>query len=157
MALREVAADANALIPALVILAIAGVAAGIGSLNPLMVVVFIVLVPLWSFVWVGILHLLSMLFGGKGGYMPFFQAYGHGVGLVNWVGVVPFVGGLVAMVWGIIVSVVIVEEVHALPRGKAIAVVLIPLAVLLLCCVVVALTVGAAFFSAMMKGGGNNF
>lgn len=151
-AAQEVAADPAATLPALIILAIGGALGGVGALNPIAIVVLLVLVPLFYFVWTGILFLLAKVFGGQGGYMPYYNALGHGCGLVSWIGVIPFVGGLVSLVWGTIVAVVVTREVHRLTTGKAAAVVLIPLLLLLTCLIIVAVIVGAAIFTAISKG-----
>ena len=48
--------------------------------------------------------------------------------------IVPGCGGLVALVWGIVVAVVGLSEVHGISRGKAAAAVLLPLVLLCCCC-----------------------
>ena len=147
--MREVMASENSLVPALVILAIGGALTGVGTLNPMAIIMNVVLVPVVAFIWTGILHLLAGLFGGKGQYVGFFGGYGHGVGLVNWVGVVPLVGALVATVYGIVVAVFLVEENYGLPTGKAVAVVLIPVAFFCLCAVGLAVMFGASMMALM--------
>jgi hypothetical protein len=134
-AAREVLGDQDALIPSLVIIAISGVAAAIGQLNIAGIFVLPILMPIFYFVCVGIVHLAASVLGGSGSYLPTYCGYGHGVGLLYWVTVIPIVGpiiGFFAMIWGLVVGVVIVEENYALSRGKAIVAVLVPA---VLCCV----------------------
>ncbi len=151
-AVQEVAADPNATLPALIILAIGGALGGVGALNPIAIVVGAVLVPLIYFVWVGILFLLAKLFGGAGSYMPYYNSMGHGCGLVSWIGIIPILGALISLVWGVVVGVVVTREVHRFSTGKAVAVVLIPVLLLLTCVVILAVLVGAAIFAAISKG-----
>ena len=66
----------------------------------------------------------------------------HDIGLSGWmilIGVIPFVGGLAAVVWNLILVVLGVVRMHRTTQGKAIAGVLIPL---LLCCVCILLVIG---------------
>ncbi len=135
-AVREVLGDQDALVPSLVILAISGVASAIGQLNFAGIIVYPVLLPLVYFVCVGIVHLAAGLLGGSGRYLPAYCGYGHGVGLLHWVTIIPFVGpfiGFFAMIWGLVVGVVIVEENYALSRGKAIVAVLVPTVLFCVC------------------------
>ncbi|UCF66689.1 MAG: YIP1 family protein [Acidobacteriota bacterium] len=144
---RQVAEDQNAFLPALVILAIAGALGGIGQLNPLVIVAGAILQPIVMFVVVGIFHLLALVFGGKGGYLPLYNVLGHGNGLLGWVGVVPFVGPFLAFIaglWGIAIAIVSVREVHRLSTGQAVVVVLIPVVLIIVCCVAATVMFSAA-------------
>ena len=52
---------------------------------------------------------------------------------------IPFLGGIINIlisIWGIVVSVVILENVHKLTRGKAVIVVLIPVIISILLIVI---------------------
>ena len=78
---------------------------------------------------------------------------GHGSGLVSWATVIPVVGGLIGL-WSIPVAVISVEELYGLTRGKAVAVVLIPVVVLMaLACVGVAVLGGSLVAMLMHQGG----
>ncbi len=135
-AVREVLGDENAFVPALVILAIAGAASAIGSLNPLGLFVAPFLVPAIYFVLIGIVHIAAGLLGGSGDYMATYRAYGHGPGVLSWISVIPLVGpflGLIVTVWHIVIATVIVEENYGLSRGKAIFAVLVPMILFCVC------------------------
>ena len=102
-----------------------------------------------SIIAAAILHVLALLFGGKAPFSSLYIAMSHGNGLVSWASVLPGLGHLAAFVWGIVVAVTILEEVHGLERGKAVAVVLIPAALLLLCACAALMFSGLAILSAL--------
>jgi hypothetical protein len=81
--------------------------------------------------------------------MSLMRTWTHGGGLLSFVGLIPFLGALVHLVWGIVMAVVVVEEIHQLTRGKAVAVVLIPVALLALCACIAFFTVGMTLFGLM--------
>jgi hypothetical protein len=145
-AMREVLTSSESLVPALVILAIGGALLGVGALNPMAIVWNVVFVPVSAFIATGVLHFLSLAFGGQGRFAALFGGFGHGVGLLYWVGVVPLAGPfllILALLWGAFVVVHLVEENYALSRGQAIAVVVIPAAFFCACVVVSAIMFGA--------------
>ena len=90
----------------------------------------------------GILHLMLMLVGGMGESDAGFEgslrtvAYGSGVGQLAQI--VPFIGGMVSMVWTVVLLVTGAMRLHGTSQGKAVAAVLMPV---VLCCVC-----GAALF-----------
>lgn len=102
------------------------------------------------FIWATILHLSLVIVGGlahsEGGFEGSFRvvSYSQVAQLAN---IVPVVGGLIAVVWGIVLAVLGTQELHRTTQGKAIAAVLAPI---LLCCIatVVLVTVGIATFVA---------
>jgi hypothetical protein len=152
-AAREVAADENALVPALVITAIGGFLGSLITMNPAAWIATLVLALVGLAVGTAILHLLALLFGGQGSWTGLFKALGHGSGLVSWAGIVPIIGGLIGL-WSIPVAVISVEELYGLGRGKAIAVVLIPVVFLMtLACVGVAVLGGSIVAMLMHRGG----
>lgn len=153
-AMRGVADDPQALLPVLLILVIGGALVGVGALNPFAIGGGLVLLPIFAFIGTGILHLLALAFGGKGSFIPYFQALGAGIGLLHWVGVVPFVGIFVQL-WGIPVAVVTTEEIHGLDRTKAVIVVLIPAALTLILCCVLWFVVGTALLAAIAAASRN--
>jgi hypothetical protein len=130
--IRRVASDEEATLPAIIFLAIGGLASAIGGLNPF-AIVLIVLLPLFMAISNGILWFIAKLFGGTGEYLPQFRPIGIG-SAINWISVIPFLGmilGLITALWHIAITVVTIKVVHDLSLGKAIAVVLTPL---ILCC-----------------------
>jgi hypothetical protein len=79
------------------------------------------------------------------------EAYAQGPQVFN---VIPFIGGLVALIWQIVLIVIGLREVHETSTGKAVAAVLLPCVV---CCVLglafLFLVVGGAIMGAMGGGG----
>ncbi|MBI4149943.1 YIP1 family protein [Candidatus Woesearchaeota archaeon] len=143
-AMKSLAKDQKAFLMGVAIVALAGVAAAIGSFNPFGILIMPIIMVLLSFVAVGILHLLALLFGGKATYGELYNIMAHSA-ILNWVLVVPFLGmplALLAGLWRMVVAVVALETVHQLSRGKAIAVVLIP--------VLVVIVLGLLTFSFML-------
>jgi hypothetical protein len=96
-------------------------------ISPILTVVFI-------YVGAAILHLLLMLF--RGTKRPFDAtltavAYANGLNLLL---VVPGCGGLIALVWGVVVLVIGLGEIQRCGSGKAAAAVLAPVALVCVCC-----------------------
>lgn len=137
--IQDTAGDPTALVPGLVFLVIAGVLSGLAAF-PVGIILVPVVTLVFAAVIVGIVHLIAKLLGGQGGFGPLFQVYGHGNGLLGWTGVlgiIPFLGQLIALavlIWGIVVMIVAVREVHRTTTGKAVAAVLIPIVVLIVVC-----------------------
>ncbi len=151
----EVAADENSFGPAVLFFAIGGLAGGLGGaafsggLTLIMAPIFAVI---WSFVSVGILHLLAGLFGGTGNFKGYYSAMGIG-SLPQWAGLIPFLGSIIAL-WYIPVAVIVTERVHGINQGKAIAVVLLPLIALFIIIMVLIAIIGTAAFMGLMHQGG---
>jgi hypothetical protein len=122
------AKDEGAFIMGLVIIALAGIASAIGTFNFPGLVFNPVLMVVAAFLVAGLLHLLAtMLFKGEGDFLEFFRPVSHTY-ILYWVTVVPFLGWLLAPLaglWGMVVTVLIVERVYNLDRAKAIATVAI--------------------------------
>ena len=106
------------------------------------------------FVGVGILHLVATLaFGAKGDFMSLLRAESH-ASIIGWAGIIPFIGTIVGL-WHIPVTIVILESVYGMPRGKAIATVAVIAGFFLLLGLVLALFFGAllgGFFMGMGAG-----
>lgn len=121
-------------------------------------VVQVILAPIFIvvglFIWSAILHLFLMLYGALGqsesGYEGTLRTLSYS-SVANLAQIVPIAGGLIALVWGIILQVIGLAEMHRTSQGKATAAVLTPL---ILCCVCVAIVVvvsGAAIMH-MIQG-----
>lgn len=132
-AIRDVAADQNAMLPGIVLLALSGAIAAILSLNPIGLLLGPVLVVIGAFIGNALLHVLALLFGGKGSFGALFNVSAHGHAILSAANVIPVLGSLVALVWGVVVGVVTLEEVHGLSRGRAVVVMLIPVLLGLAC------------------------
>ena len=112
----------------------------------------IVLAPIWTaiglFIWSGILHLCLAMVGGtsqsSSGFEGTFRvvSYSSVSQLAN---LIPIVGGMVAAVWGIVLAVMGLTELHGATQGKALAAVLIPILVCCACGAMVIFTVGMGF------------
>ena len=82
----------------------------------------------------GITHLFARMFGGKGSYQQSARALGFAIGPYA-IGIIPYLGGMVAYVMSIVQQVYAMKHAHGLTGGKAAAVVLLPLGILMvLCC-----------------------
>jgi hypothetical protein len=115
-------------------------------------VVGLVLIPvcvlLGLFIGSGIIHLILMLLGGaRFGYETTFRVIAYTNGSTGPLAIVPFCGGLVGAVWGMILAIIGISRAHETTVGKAAAAVLLPI---VLCCLV--FVVFFAFFAAMMAG-----
>ena len=137
----NVSKDKNATLMGILIVIIGGTLSGIANLAGTFDLLLVILAPMMIlisfFVSVGIIHLLARLFGGKAGYMELFRAQSHAQ-ILSWLGplvIISFLGNILnflVSLWSIVVSIVILENVHKLSRGKAIMVVLIPVFMLFL-------------------------
>jgi hypothetical protein len=124
----------------------------------------IIFIPLFFFAGVGIQYLLARAFNGQGTFMT--QAYSQllfkvpldiaSAVLGTLLVFIPFVGGLVGLaiwVYAVVLNVFQIKAVHRLDTGKAVAVVLIPYAVLLLVGILCAVAFAALFVSLLNSGG----
>lgn len=129
----------------------AGIATSIGGF-----VAAVILAPAIAavilFVMAGIRHLLIILIVGaeNAGFEATrrVQAYTFATRLFWWI---PILGTVVGFIYGLVLSVVGLREVHGTTTGKAALVVLIPVAVLLLLLAILALLLGAAIFTILQQ------
>ena len=135
-----------------------GVGSAIGAL-----VSTIIFIPIGTtiglFIWAGIYHLLVLLIirPSHAGYEATFRvvAYASALQLLSWLGAIPILGILVGIaigIYGVVLSVIGVREVHTTTTGRAVAVVLIPAAIFALLAIIIGVTIvailAAAFSSA---------
>jgi hypothetical protein len=147
---------------AFLILVIAGLAGAVGQtlmgliLGTLELVSFLAFItgPIFAvigtFIGVGILHIIALIFGGQAKYMDLFKPMAFAQ-VVGWVAVIPFIGTAISSIlgiWLIVVNIVIIKNVHKLSTGKSVLVVLLPVIIIL----ALVLALGAAFI-AMIFGG----
>ncbi|MCH8004073.1 MAG: YIP1 family protein [Nanoarchaeota archaeon] len=134
---ENVSKDQNATLMGILIIAIGGFLSQITGLNILVIVSSLVILIIGYFIVVGILHIVARLFGGQAKYIEYFRAVSY-ASILSWLGIlaiIPFLGIIISFlisIWGIVVGVVILENVHKLTRGKAIIVVLLPFILLTL-------------------------
>ena len=114
-------------------------------------VVAIVVIPIGSFIAVGIYYLIAKAFGGQGTFLAQIYTtllYSVPLGiLVALLGLIPDLGKIANIVSGgyeILLSVFMIMGVHRLSGGKATAVVLIPVAVIVFIVVLIAIAIVAA-------------
>ena len=131
---EKVSKDKNATVMGILIIVIGGILSQILSIEILTLIYTLIFLIIIYFIVVGITHILYRLFGGKARYIEYFRAESHSA-ILGWLGIltiIPLLGGIISIlssIWGIVVSVVILENVHKLPRRKAIVVILIPVIV----------------------------
>ncbi len=149
---REAADDPQGLFPTLLVIAIGGALSSAGGafFNPAAVAAGLVLGPIATVIMVGIYHLIALAFGGKATFGQYLQSAGLGAGLVSWIGVIPFIGGLIQL-WAIPTMIVSTEEVHSLDRTKAVLTILIPAVLALLCCCAVVIFAWGTIVSAIQS------
>jgi len=141
--------DDEAFTMGLVIIALGGVAAAIGSLAPFFVIVFPVMSIIGAFIFVAVLHLMATLvFKGEGEFLELFRPVGLSY-ILSWVNIIWILNvilGWLAGLWMLVVAVICVERAYKLDRAKAIATVVIPVAVLFLFSLMFFAMVGMAIF-----------
>ncbi|MCX7044543.1 MAG: YIP1 family protein [Candidatus Sumerlaeota bacterium] len=115
----------------------------------------IILAPIGALVWLfisaGITHLLLMLF--KGANKPFettFRVFAYAYGALGLLGVIPICGGLIAMIWMIVVIIIGLTRAQETTMGKSAAAVLTPIA-LCICCAGIGLAFGLASIMALVS------
>lgn len=125
---------------------------GIGLAFMAFIAPFIVILGL--FISTGIMHLfLMMVKGARAGFEATFRvaSYSYSTNLLN---VVPFCGGLIAMVWSIVLLIIGLKEAHETSGGKAAFAVLAPFVLVFVCCILMVflfMGVLAASFGSMMQ------
>lgn len=102
------------------------------------------------FIWSGILHLCLMLIGGldasESGFEGTFRVVSYS-SVAQLAQVVPLLGGLVTLVWSIVLGVIGLTSLHRTTQGKALLAILLPMMLCCLCVVIAAIMAGgmAAF------------
>lgn len=156
--IRELAADEGAIGPAIGILAIGGVCAGIGSINVVGLFVLPFVRVIGAFIFVAVAHFAATTFFGGKGRLTAFAIPVFCASLITWVAIVPLIGptflGFLAGLWMLVVMVVTLENVYeGVDRGKAIASVAIPLVIFLIVgMMLVVMGVGILAATGALKG-----
>jgi hypothetical protein len=108
-------------------------------------------VAIGLFIGAGIYHLLVLLLvrPSNAGFEATFRvvAYASVIQLVSWIPIV----GIIAGLYAVVLSVLGIREVHNTTTGKALLVVLIPVAVLLLIALIIGAAVAALIFGASQQ------
>jgi hypothetical protein len=143
----SVARDEDALLPALLFFAVAGLANGAGQFSFRGMIFGPVVATLVSFVFVGLLSVLSRVFGGTGEFLDIYRPLGV-ASPIFWVQAVPLLGPFLvslALVYYAVVAVLVVERTGGLPRGKSIAIVALLAGISLFLVLVFLALVGSMF------------
>ena len=144
----EIADDESALGPAVGIAALASVIASITGQGGFIgrIVAGAVGAVIGLFIWTGIIFLMSKAFGGKATYGQLVRPLGFSSAPYA-LAIVPVLGALVGAIWGLIIQIRAVREVNEVGDGTAIAIVLIPFAILFVLAIILAIVAGLAFLS----------
>ena len=123
---------------------------GGGGETLITVLVLLFLGPVFLFIGLiigsGLTHLGLMVFGwANHPYESTFRVNAYAFGGVAWLNVIPFCGGMIAGIWGIVLEIIGIARVQGITTGQAAAAVLIPLAVV----IVLMICVFAVFFGAI--------
>lgn len=124
-AIRETSKDEDALLPALLFFALAGLANGAGQLSFRVMIFGPILATLLSFVLVGLLSVISRLVGSSASFLELYRPLGLAAS-IHWVQAVPIIGpflGVFALLYFAFVSGLTLESAGELSRPKAAAVV----------------------------------
>jgi len=128
-AMQHVSTIPEAFTQALIITALAGVASlltphGFTPLgwmwnNPIAAVIKL-------FIFSAILHFMATVLGHQGDFMALFRVLGLGrvLGVVL---IVPFIGGVVNGIWGLVIAVIALEELYQMERMKAVLCLIAPI------------------------------
>jgi hypothetical protein len=137
--------DEGALLPALLFFALAGLANGAGQFSFRGMVFGPILSTLLSFVIVGLLNVLSRLFGGTASFLELYRPLGIAAP-IHWVQAVPMIGpflGFFALLYFAVVSVLVLESTSELPRAKAGTIVALLVGISLFLCLAFLAMVGS--------------
>ena len=98
----------------------------------------------------GITHLLLILFGGANrNYEASLRVVAYTSGATSLINIVPMCGGIIAIIWFLILQVVGISKVHEINTSKSAAAVLLPSALCCTCFSVILLFSSAAVISGM--------
>ena len=114
---------------------------GVGSVAFIILLPFCIIIGL--FIGAAVIHLCLMLVGGaKQSFETTFRVLAFSQGSTGPLQMIPVCGGLIAGVWGLVVSCIGLSRAHGTETGRAVLAIFLPLIV---CC-------GAIFLIAMMFG-----
>jgi len=88
-----------------------------------------------AFIWCAIVHVILWIIGGaREGFEATLRVYSYSAGSTSLFHLVPICGGLVGLIWSLVLQIIGLSRAHGVSPGKAAVAVLLPLA---LCCVLV--------------------
>ena len=115
------------------------------------------LAPLWMiiglFIWSGLVHLAAMVFGdGEGGFEVTFKAAAYAI-TTNLLGIIPFCGGVIGGIWGLVLLIIGLKQGHKCETWKAVMAPLVWVILIGICCVAAGAMMTAGIMG-MMQGAG---
>ncbi len=148
-AYREIAGNPEAFTPAILIAAVAGLA---NWLSPPFNLLGFILYPIFEVIALAfvtaVIHFVVILLGGRSDYMTLFRVLGI-AWIIRWAQVIPALGWVVGMVWGLVMSVVAVEELVGFDRMKSIVTVILPFAAVIVLGLIFSVIFGVAMLGFM--------
>jgi len=130
--IEKVAKDKKATTAGILILIIGGFISGISSKNLIVLSVSPIVVLIFSFIGIGILHLIAKLFKGKAEFMEFYRVSTH-ASILSWLSIlylIPYLQAMVSIasfIWGIIMNFVMIKNVYKLNTLRTVFVIIIPI------------------------------
>lgn len=146
----EIANDESAIGPAIGVAAVASAIAGITGEGNLAgrVIGGAIGAVIGLFIWTAIIYGMSKAFGGKAEYGQLVRPLGFSSAPYA-LAIIPVLGAIVGAVWSLILQIRAVREVNEVGDGTAIAIVLIPFAILFVLGIILAVVAGLALLSLM--------
>lgn len=86
---------------------------------PVFMLLGLVFTVIGIFIQAGLMHLGVLMCGGKGGFVGTFTVLAYAY-VTSIFGLIPFVGGLVGGIWGVILTIIGYKYVHKFTTGKAV-------------------------------------
>lgn len=131
---KEIRDDKDALKQAIVVLYLSAIIASIWGIIAsfgIFLVVILIVAPIGWLIWTGILHIIAKILGGKASFKGYLKVTGYSEAPMA-LGIIPIIGQLIGCIWSLACMVVATREAHEISTGKAVVVVLLPLAILLI-------------------------
>ncbi len=145
---REVSGDGSKTTEAMIVVALAAL---IGGLGPILgpghfrvggwILAAILAPTLFLAIGTGVLWLIGKLFSGKAEFMQMFRPLGYAYAPYA-LGIIPFIGGIIGGIWALVCAVIAVRESEEVSTGAAVAIVLIPAAILFILMLIVGAVIG---------------
>jgi len=145
-AVQMLAEDKEGLGPALGIVAIGGACFAIGALSLLGIILMPIVRVVGIFIVIAIMHFVATSFmGGRAASMTSLLVPIGCASVITWIGIIPFIGPVLAFLaglWLLVVAVISVEHVYQVDRTKAIIVVAVPVVLAIILWFIVFLVAG---------------
>ena len=93
------------------------------------------IVSIGLFISSGIVHVCLMIVGGANkGFETTFRVFAYTNGSVAPFQIIPFCGGIVTGIWGLVCNIIGLKEAHETTTGKAVLAILLPVIFFMFCC-----------------------